>query len=218
MFLNDDLLEFIAEEHVCPHCDTAMTPCQTPTLNVGDGLGWGSPVFMICLNNECGLYKKSWQEFEDNYGHVASCRYMLLPGAKKGEPIMVGSCDAYTGCIIDVEEEKLRNKRKQAEDAAVKDLDTCIAKRNLTPVILLILDEKAHLEKRQRACALLDELNDLECVDPIRNHEFKHTEIGQLANMAVDRILKANNLKECPFCAEIIKTRARVCKHCNREM
>jgi len=218
MFLSDELLEFIEEEHLCPHCNEPMTPCHTPPLHVGDGLGWGSPVFMICLNNECGLYKKSWQEFEDRYGHVASCRYMLLPGADKGEPIMVASCDAYTGCIIDVETEKRRNKRKQAEDEAVKSLDTCVADHDLGPVLLLILDEQAKLESRQRACSLLDELNDIDCVDPIRNHKFKHTEIGQLANMAVDRILKANNLKECSFCAELIKSKASVCKHCGRDL
>jgi len=218
MFLDDNLLEFIAAEHICPHCSTPMTPCRTPALNVGDGLGWGSPVFMICLNNECSLYKSSWQQFEEQYGHVASCRYMLLPGAKKGEPIMVGSCDAYTGGIIDLEEEKGRNKRKQAEDEAVRALDTCVAEHNLKPVIHLILDEKANLKKRQQACGLLEELNDPQCADPIRNHTFKHTEIGQLAGIAVDRILKANGLKECPLCAELIKMKAKVCKHCGRDL
>jgi RNA polymerase subunit RPABC4/transcription elongation factor Spt4 len=218
MILTDEILAFIEEEHICPHCNTRMTPCHTPPLHVGDGLGWGSPVFMICLNNECSLYKKSWQEFEDNYGHVASCRYMLLPGADKGEPIMVASCDAYTGCVIDVEEEKRRNRRWQKEQEAAASLDTCVADGDLEPVMLLILDENAKVENRERACALLDRINDIACVDPIRNHVFRHTEIGQLANMAVDRILKSHNLKECPHCAELVKAKAKVCKHCGRDI
>jgi hypothetical protein len=36
--------------------------------------------------------------------------------------------------------------------------------------------------------------------------------------MAISAILSKNFLKECPYCAELIKARATVCKHCQKEL
>jgi hypothetical protein len=35
---------------------------------------------------------------------------------------------------------------------------------------------------------------------------------------SIKKIHERNFTRECPFCAEIIKQRAKVCKHCNREV
>lgn len=32
------------------------------------------------------------------------------------------------------------------------------------------------------------------------------------------RLLKNGKLKRCPYCAELVKTEAAVCKHCSREL
>ncbi len=215
---SDACLLYALEEHYCPHCNTRLSCCSTPPIHVGDGLGWGSEAFFVCLNDDCPLFVNGWKHIEETYGKSSSYRYMQLPGEKKGTPMMVASKIAFTGSILDPEELKKTNTRYQKEQKALEDLKTCVEDKNLEPVIYLITDEDANLVGRKKACNLLEELNDFACIDPIRNHHFRHTEIGQYASLAIGKILKNNFKKECPFCAEIIKSQAKICKYCNKEL
>lgn len=217
MFVDERCYEIAKQKHNCPHCKERLSCCHTPPYHVGDGLGWGTELIFICLNDECSVFKNSWEQFEERYGHSASCRYMLLPNEEKGGTMMVGSKDAFTGSIVDQEKLENLNVRYTKEKEARAKLDTCVAEKNLEPVLFLITDEQAHLASRHRACELLAELNDLACIDPIRAHTFLHTEIGQLADKAIREILKKNNRLECAHCAEIIKAQAKICKHCGKE-
>jgi hypothetical protein len=142
---------------------------------------------------------------------------MLLPGNTEGTPMMVGSKDAFKGCIIDPETIKLQDERYAREKEDVTKLDTCVAEKNLAPVLHLILDESADRKNRERAVDLLTELNDLSCVDPIRNHTFRDNILAHRVNLAIKQLLKANFKKECPDCAEIIKAQAPKCQHCGKE-
>ncbi|MEW6427931.1 MAG: zinc ribbon domain-containing protein [Thermodesulfobacteriota bacterium] len=218
MFYSDACLKYVDEVHVCPHCNTRLSCCHTPPFHVGDGLGWGTDVLFICLNDQCPLYANSWKQFEEMYGHAASCRYVLVPGEPKGSAMMVGGQDAFKGCVIDPEAFKASNKRYQEEKEAVAQLATCVAEHNLKPVLHLILDEQAKIEHRKQAAECLEALNDVACIDPIRNHSFKNTEMEQTVNLILRQILQKNFLRECPHCMELVKTQAKVCKHCNREL
>ncbi len=217
MQISDASLKYLDEEHFCPHCKQKLSLCQAPPFHVGDGLGWGSELLFICLNDDCPLFANSWQQFEEQYGHSASCRYMLTPGNQKGEPMMVGSKDAFTGSVVDPQAILKGNKRYAREKECLAQLDSCVACKNLEPVLDLLLDENANMESRHKACDLLAELNDLSCIDPIRNHKFRRTELEQKVNLAISQLLKANYSKECAHCAEIIKAQAKRCKHCNEE-
>ena len=208
----------LKEKYYCPHCQQQLTCCNAPPFHVGDGLGWGSAIMYICLNDECSLYVKGWKHIEEKYGHTSSYRYMQLPGEKEGTPMMVGSNDAFKGCEVDLESLTKENKRYIKEKEAVEQLDTCVADRNLTAALHLVLDDAAGKESRERACDLLVELNDLACIDPIRNHKFINHSLEQKINMAISQILTANFKKECPHCAEIIKAQAKVCLHCKRDL
>lgn len=212
--INDACLKYAAEEHFCPHCNTKLTCCQTPPMHVGDGLGWGTDVFFICLNDECSLLVDGWKHVEENYGQVASFRYMKLPDEKTGTPMMVGSHMAFTGCEVNFDEVKEKSERYQKEKQSIELLTTCVADKNLEPVIFLITDEDSQLEARRKASKLLEDIGDISCIDAIRNHKFRHTEIEQLANISISNILKNTFQKECPHCSEIIKAQAKVCKHC----
>ncbi len=216
MFYSDACLKYVEEVHHCPHCGERLSCCHTPPFHVGDGLGWGTEVLFVCLNDECPLFVNSWQQFEERYGHAASCRYILVPGEKEGSAMMVASKEAFTGCIVDPEAFKAANERYAREKAAVAQLDTCVEEENLDPVLTLILDESAKVEHRKRAVELIVSLNDLACIDPIRNHSFRNTEIEQLVNIEIDRLLRNNYVKECPDCLEIVKAAAKVCKPCGR--
>ena len=85
-----------------------------------------------------------------------------------------------------------------------------------TPFVLL--DDAARIDDRKKAVSLLAPLNNLSCVEPIRNHTFKDEHLLHEVNMALSALLKNNFLKECPYCAELIKLRATVCKHCQRDL
>lgn len=216
--LNSSIDDLLAEKHICPHCNTKMSCCHAPPFHVGDGLGWGSEYMFICLNDDCPLFVKGWKYIEENFSHTSSYRYMIIPGEKSGNTMMVGSKDAFKGSIVDPEAIKAQNKRYAQEKQAVKDLEKCVAEKNLGPALHLILDEVAGKEGRHQACKKLIELNDTACIDPIRNHTFKDPALEHDANLAISQILAANYKIECPFCAEIIKAQAKVCRFCNREL
>lgn len=214
----DRCIKLVNEEHYCPHCSQRLSCCEAPPFHVGDGLGWGTDVFFVCLNNDCPLYTNSWKQFEEMYGQSASCRYLLLPGEKKGEPMMVGSSEAFTGSVLNLEQLECQNERYRKEQAATAQLDTCVAEHNLAPVLALILDDSADTLARKKAIELLTEVNDLACLDALRNHKFYQQEIEQLTNMAIKELLKKNHRRECPYCMEIVKTLAKICKHCGKEI
>lgn len=207
-------LSYLDEEKSCPHCKEPLSCCEAPPIHVGDGLGWGSEVLFICLNDHCSLFLKGWEQIELKYGHHSSYRYMELPGSKEGNVMMVGNSDAFKACIIDKEVLRSQNKRYQEEKAAVEELKTCIEKNNLAPVMTLLLDEQASRTARLSALELLPKLNNLDCVDPIRNHTFRDTALGQRVDMILTELLKVNFKKECPFCSEIVKAQAQKCMHC----
>jgi len=59
---------------------------------------------------------------------------------------------------------------------------------------------------------------DIEAIDLINNFKFENDILIKKAKEAVERIHERHFTRECPFCAEIIKKRAKICKHCDREV
>lgn len=211
-------MSFLDEEHFCPHCNEKMSCCEAPPVHIGDGLGWGSEVLYICLNDYCPLFLKGWENIETRYGHHASYRYMELPGSKEGNFMMVGNKDAFKGSVVNPEELKKQNERFQKEKKAAAELDHCVEKNTLEPALYLILDEAADVTVRRKALSLLPELNNLDCIDPLRNHVFRDTSLEMECNQIIDLLLKKNYKKECPFCSELIKMQASKCMHCKGDL
>lgn len=212
------LLKYIEEKHYCPHCSGDLSLCHAPPVHVGDGLGWGSEYLFICLNDTCPLFVKGWDYIANQYGHVGSYRYMEIPNSKESYSMMVVGKEAFTGSVIDIEDVKRQNVRYQQQQDALAALDTCVAQQDLTPVMTLLLDDSVSTDDRKRAVALLVPLNDLACIEPLRSHAFKDAHLEQEINLAIGQLLANHFLKECPFCTELIKARATVCKHCQREL
>jgi len=159
----------------CPHCSQTMSCCEAPPVHVGDGLGWGSEVLYICLNDFCPLFLNGWEQIEAKYGHHSSYRYMRLPDSNESNVMMVGNSDAFKGSVIDPEAVDAQNVRYHLEKKALEELDSSVEDKNSAPALQLILDEAANIEGRKRAIAKLVDLNDLDCIDPIRNHTFRDT-------------------------------------------
>ncbi len=207
-------LDTLNEVHICPHCNQKMSCCEAPQVHVGDGLGWGSDVLFICLNDACELFLNGWQSIEERYGHHASYRYMELPGSKESNLMMVGNKDAFKASVIDITAIEKQNKRYQKEKQCLAALDSCVENKDVDSVITLIVDEAAHISGRKRAVELLLPLNDLSVIDPLRNHEFKDKALEQATNLVIAALLKKNYKKECVACGELVKQQAKVCMYC----
>lgn len=217
MLSADDCLRYCEMEFYCPHCNTRLSPCETPPFHIGDGLGWGAEVMFVCLNDECPPYVSGWKHIEAAYGHVGSYRYMRLANEAKGELMMVGNQMAFTGSVLDPEVIRAANSRYNQECAWAKELDTCVADKNLTPVMGILLDEKASLNNKLKASRLLVPINDLSCIDALRNVEYKEGTLEHQKNQAIIELLRNNFKKECPDCMEIVQKKAVKCKHCGKE-
>mgnify|MGYP001821008823 FL=1 len=213
-----DYRKYFENIPICPHCNQELSCCDAPPFHIGDGLGWGAEVLYSCLNDECSLFVNGWAQIEEQYGHSSSYRYMQLPNSKEANVMMVGSEDAFKGSIIDLEQVESQNVRFQQEKKALAELETTLESKNLEPVMHLILDEAAAIEGRKRAISMLVPINDLSCIDPIRNHKFRDTSLESDCNVAIGRILKANYKKECPYCFELIKSQATTCMHCKKDL
>jgi hypothetical protein len=211
-------VNYLDEVHVCPHCDQNMSCCEAPPVHIGDGLGWGSDVMFICLNDYCKLFLEGWETIEQRYGHHASYRYMELPDSKEGNYMMVGNSDAFKASVINPQVLKEQNQRYQEEKKATMELENCLEEKNIEPVLHLILDEAADIINRKKAISMLAVLNDLSCIDPIRNHKFRDTSLEMECNQILELLLKKNLKKECPYCSELVKMQAKKCLHCKEDL
>ncbi len=212
------VLKYLEEKHYCPHCSGDLVLCHAPAVHVGDGLGWGSEYLFICLNDRCPLFVKGWDYIANQYGHVGSYRYMEIPNSKESYSMMVVGKEAFTGSIVDIEALKRQSERYQRQQEALACLDTCVEQNDLAPALTILLDDSARIDDRKRAVGMVTKLNDLACIEPLRNHVFKDPHLQQEVNLAIAQVLAGNFVKECPYCSELIKARATVCKHCQREL
>ncbi len=211
-------LSYLDDVKICPHCNEKLTCCEAPQIHVGDGLGWGSDVLFICLNDNCSLFLRGWNHIEDKYGHRASYRYMELPGSKESNVMMVGSKDAFKGSIVDPEAIKKQNARYNKEKIALEELKTCLKEQNLSPVLTLLLDEGSMSSSRDLALEYLVKLDNLTGIDALRNHTFRDETLKTKVDTALAKLLASNFKKECPYCAEIIKAQAKKCMHCKENV
>mgnify|MGYP001764537041 CR=1 FL=1 len=61
---------------------------------------------------------------------------------------------------------------------------------------------------------MLGDLSDTEAIDPLRNTKFGNPKLQDEVTRAIAKIHERCYTRECPFCAEIIKKQATICKHC----
>ena len=93
------------EKPSCPHCGEEMSIWEVPPINVGDGLGWGSPYLFMCFNDECPYYVKGWTHMEQNYNQKASYRHRYNPESGESGPLPVWSAKAHRDRLVEEEED-----------------------------------------------------------------------------------------------------------------
>lgn len=211
-------LDVLDEEKICPHCNEALSCCEAPPIHIGDGLGWGSDVLFICLNDACSVFLKGWDQIGNQYGHHSSYRYMELPGSKEKNYMMVGNADAFKASVIDKAALREQNKHYQERKIAIDNLKTCVADKNVAPVVALLTDDGASKKVREDASSYIEKVNDLSCIDALRNHKYKDPALKHMVDTGIKRLLENNFKKECPYCYEIIKAQAEKCMHCKEDL
>lgn len=202
----------------CPHCKQEMNLWEVPPITFSDGLGWGEPYLFLCFNDECPLYTQGWKTLEENYAQKASMRCFNYPGTETFECMPVFSPQGAKGQIIDeqaiLEQEALEANIKKGFSI----LADCYVNKDGVTAMQLLADSCEPVRVRIKAAEMVGDIGDLEAVEPLRCMRAGNQKLQQAIDGAVEKIHERFFTRECPFCAEIIKKRAKVCKHCNKDV
>jgi len=216
----EQVLERILEQKKpkCPHCGYEMNLWEVPPINVGDGLGWGTPFLFLCFNDDCQLYQQGWDNMKENYAHNASYRCMNYPGTEQFELIPVFSDQGGRGQIIDEQVLTEQEAIKEAIKNGFAMLAECYVRKDGPSVLTILMDPSHPNRVRKKAAEMIGDIGEVEAVEPLRNVKFGNELVQKEVDAAIKKIHERNFTRECPFCAEIIKKRANICKHCGKEV
>lgn len=203
---------------VCPHCGQAMKIWEVPPVNFSDGLGWGEPYLFVCFNDECPPFVSGWSHFEEEHGHCASTRCFCYPSSGQFEFMPVFSKVGGTGQIVD---EDILAKMEQ-EKVAIKEgfasLAQAYADKDAKVPLEFLLDACAPGRVRIKAADMLEELGGVDCLEALLNKKFGNRLIKEAVEKTIKAVMERTFTRECPYCAEIVKQRAQVCKHCGKDL
>ena len=216
----EQVLEKILEQPkpFCPHCKKEMNIWEVPPFNFSDGLGWGVPFLYLCFNDDCPLYKQGWDHIEDTYAHKASYRCMNYPGTENFELMPVFSDMGGRSQIIDEQAVAEQEALKEAIKRGFSVLADCYVNQDGPAVLQILTDSTEPARVRLKAADMIGDIGELEAIEPIRNLKFGHEPLQMAVDKAIQKIHERYFTRECPFCAEIIKKRAKICKHCQKEI
>jgi hypothetical protein len=202
----------------CPHCGEEMSIWEVPPITFSDGLGWGTPYLFICFNDNCSLYQEGWDHMKKSYAQTCSYRCMNYPGTETFELIPVFSNMGGKGQIIDDQVLAEQEALKEATKRGFSILADCYVNKDGPQILKILLDSAEPMRVRSKAAEMIGDIGELEAIEPVRNVKFGNVILQKAVDQAVRKIHKRYFTRECPFCAEIIKKRANVCKHCGREV
>jgi hypothetical protein len=206
------------EKPHCPHCGEEMKIWEVPPINVGDGLGWGTPYLFLCFNDECSLYKQGWDDMMENYAHNCSYRCMCYPGTEQFELMPVFSPMGGHGQVIDDQVMMEQQMLEEAIKRGFSILAGCYVSKDGESILRLLLDPTEPMRVRVKAAEMIGDIGELHAVDALRNLKVGNDILQARLEKALASIHERFYTRECPFCAEIIKKQAKICKHCGQNI
>ena len=213
-------MEKVMEEKklVCPHCGQNLNKWSTPSFNFADGLGWCTPFLYVCFNDNCKFFMNSWKQMSEVYGQEMGYRYMVHPDSGESSSVPVGNRQAMRGDIIDEIQEAQEKEALEARKKAFQLLTDYYISKDVDSILGMLMDENGFGSVRLKAAEHLGEIGDLRAAEPMANIKCSHEVIQNKVEESIKKIHKKNFTMECPYCAEIIKIRAKTCKHCGKEL
>ncbi|HMA85279.1 MAG TPA: zinc ribbon domain-containing protein [Desulfosalsimonadaceae bacterium] len=203
---------------ICPHCGTEMQIWEIPPVAFSDGLGWDSPYMYVCFNDECPLYINGWENLWENFSQRASYRCIKSPNDNNFEAMPVFSPIGGQGQVIDDQVTAEREALKESTKKGFSILAECYVTKDEVTVMQMLMDASQPARVRLKAADMAADLGGLDAIELINNYTFGNRILQEKADEAVGKIHERHFTRECPFCAEIIKKRAKVCKHCGKEV
>lgn len=206
------------EKPKCPHCGEEMNLWEVPPINYSDGLGWGEPYLFLCFNDNCSLYTGGWDHLQETYAHRASYRCFCYPSSGKFEVMPVFSPIGGSGQVIDeqviAEQEALKENIKRGFSI----LADCYTSKDGASVLRILLDPTEPSRVRLKAAEMIGDIGELDAIDPLRNLKIGNELIEKELEASLQKIHERYFTRECPYCAEVIKKQAKVCKHCGKDV
>lgn len=206
------------EKPRCPHCNEEMKLWEVPPITFSDGLGWGSPYLFLCFNDECPLYERGWKDMEENYAQRASMRCFNYPGTEQFECMPVFSAMGGQGQIIDDEVLAQQEMLKEQIKKGFSILADCYVNKDGVTIMRLLSDACEPVRVRIKAAEMIGDIGELEAIEALSFMKAANAKLQEAIDQAVSKIHERYFTRECPFCAEIIKKRAKVCKHCGKDV
>jgi ribosomal protein L37AE/L43A len=206
------------EKPVCPKCGKEMNLWEVPPINFSDGLGWGTPYLYVCFNDACPTYQQGWENLKENYSQTASYRQICYPGTAQFELMPVFSPVGGQGQIIDDQVMMQEEILKEAIKRGFSTLAQCYVEKDAPTVLSMVLDATEPARVRLKAAEMIGDIGELEAIEPLRNLKLGNRLIEEQLEKSIKKIHERFFTRECPFCAEIIKKRAKVCKHCGKDI
>jgi hypothetical protein len=65
---------------------------------------------------------------------------------------------------------------------------------------------------------MIGDIGEQEAIEPLRCLKVGNQILQDTIQTAIGKIHARHFTRECPFCAEIIKKRAIICKHCGKDV
>ena len=203
----------------CPHCGSEMDIWEVPPISFSDGLGWGEPFLFVCFNDECPPFVGGWDSIEKNYGHRASYRCFNYPFSDKFELMPVFGKTGGEAQIITEQSYSEQEKIKERTKTGFSILADCFVNNDFIKMISMLSDPVEPMRVRLKAAEMLGDCADVtEVIEPMRNIKASNEKMKQAMETAIGKIHARCFTRECPFCAEIIKKRAKICKHCSKDV
>lgn len=206
------------EKPVCPKCGQEMKLWEVPPVNFSDGLGWGTPYLYICFNDDCPIYLQGWRDLKENYAQIASYRQICYPGTTQFELMPVFSPMGGQGQVIDEQVMLQEEMLKEAIKRGFSILAQCYVEKDAPTVLSIVLDATEPYRVRLKAAEMIGDIGEIEAIEPLRNLKVGNRLIKKELETSIGKIHERFFTRECPFCAEIIKKRANVCKHCGKDV
>ena len=82
--------------HTCRYCGSRLRKWKVP-----EGATWTEEYLFVCFSDDCSYYREGWQWMKDQYGQLASYRFVINPTTGAPASIPVWSDSATREMIVE---------------------------------------------------------------------------------------------------------------------